>query len=233
MNNIILLSIFSAVLVGCSTTPGKYVLPHLLAGFHRLYPKVKMSCEVSTQTQALQKLCAGDIHFALTSYEFDPCNEAEFRKFMSEKVSLIVPLQHPWADRNEIDPQELYDVDFIHREAGSGTHLAVQEALREIGIQIEHLKTLLTLGNSEAIALSVQEGLGVGFVSNTVVDKLGQGRVVPVRVRGLEINREIHIGRHTRRPATKAQAAFWEFVCNQTLPITSLDYFKEFASNEV
>ncbi len=74
------------------------------------------------------------------------------------------------------------------------------------------MSTLLVLGSSEAIALSVQEGIGVGFVSNIVITKLVEGRVAPIRVKGLEIEREIHIGTHIRRPATVAQRVFWEFI---------------------
>jgi len=74
------------------------------------------------------------------------------------------------------------------------------------------LNTLLVLGNSEAIALSVAEGLGVGFVSSMVVSRLSQGRVAPITINGLEICRDIQIGHQTRRPATAAQTAFWSFV---------------------
>jgi DNA-binding transcriptional LysR family regulator len=68
------------------------------------------------------------------------------------------------------------------------------------------------LGNPEAIALAVQESLGVGFVSKIVVTKLVRTGVAIVKVLGLTLEREIYIGRHARRPATIAQAAFWDFV---------------------
>ena len=74
---------------------------------------------------------------------------------------------------------------------------------------------LVILGSSEAIALSVQEGIGVGFISSIVVTKLVEGRVAPIRIRGLEIEREIHIGSHTRRPSTIAQRSFWEFLIDE------------------
>jgi DNA-binding transcriptional LysR family regulator len=215
------------LLVGCSTTPGKYILPLLLASFHRHHSRVRVTCEVSSQTRTMDKLCAGDIHFALTSYDIGICADAEFRKFMREEVCLIAPLGHPWTDKEEIEPEELYNAGFIHREEESGTYSATRDALFNLGIEIKKLKTLLTLGNSEAIALAVQEGLGVGFVSHTIINKLGQGKVVTIQVKGLNICRDIYIGHHIRRPATKAQNAFWEFICDQTLPITSLDYFKE------
>ncbi len=205
------------LLVGCSTTPGKYVLPQLLANFHRKYPKVKMTCQVTSQGQALQLLCDGEIHFALTSMILEPCREVELIKYMSEKIILIAPPDHPWALRGQIDPHEIYEVDFIMREEDSGTYQAVSKALSTVGIQAHELKTLLTLGNSEAIALSVREGLGVGFVSNIVVERLGEDRTVPIQLGDLEIRRDIYIGRNVRRAATKAQAAFWDFMISTAL----------------
>jgi len=145
-----------------------------------------------------------------------PIKKIEFRKFMRDIITLIVPLDHPWAEKKIIDPQDLYGEDFLTRESDSGTYIAMNSALSNIGIQTSDLNTLMTLGNSEAIALSVQEGLGIGFVSEIVVSMLGRGRVVPIKVRGLDIFREIYIGHNTSQLATIAQNTFWEFV--QSLP---------------
>lgn len=203
------------LLVGCSTTPGKYILPHLLANFHRLYPQVRVSCHVASQLESLERLCEGEIHLALVSQPQIAPRELELRMFTVDPVVLIAPLDHPWAERDEIDPEELYSADFILREDGSGTKQAVESGLTAIGIESDRLDTLLILGNSEAIALAVEEGLGVGFVSNMVYTKLVQDRVARVNVRGLNIQRDIFIGRHTRRPATVAQTAFWEFISSK------------------
>ena len=216
--------VFGHLIVGCSTTPGKYVLPHLLANFHRQYPKVNFTCQVSSQFNAIKSLCDGEIHFALSSHIADHCNETEFIKFMCENIILIAPPEHPWAKKKEITLDELFQADFILREEESGTFLSVKDALSERGVDIRQLRTLLTLGNSEAIALSVQEGLGVGFVSNTVVDKLCQGKVVPIDVEGLDICRDIFIGRNNASSSTNAQVAFWEFITSLSTPISSSDY---------
>jgi DNA-binding transcriptional LysR family regulator len=132
---------------------------------------------------------------------------------------LIAPIDHPWAKVDVLDPEELYEANFILREEGSGTYTAVHEALMQAEIDIHRLQTLLTLGNSEAIALSVQEGLGVGFVSSMVVDRLTHDKVAKIKVRGLEICRDIYIGRQTRLPASAAQIAFWEFVLGIDQPM--------------
>jgi len=200
------------LMVGCSTTPGKYVLPPLLARFHHLHPQVKVTCQVKSQEEAMQMLCDGEVHVALVSNADEVCKGVELRMFMTDPVDLIAPLGHPWAQRQEIELDELYEADFIMREESSGTYAAVREELAKHGVAVHDLKTLLTLGNSEAIALSVQEGLGVGFVSRMVITRLSLERVAQIAVHGLSVCRDIYIGRQTRHPASAAQNAFWGFV---------------------
>lgn len=205
--------VFGHLMVGCSTTPGKYVLPQLLARLHHDYPLVKVTCQVSPQARAIKKLCDGEVHFALSSHSHkQTCTDVEFRLFMKDPVKLIVPENHPWAYLDEIDPETLLEASFILREEESGTYATVREALQLVNIPIQRLDTILTLGNSEAIALAVAEGLGVGFVSSAVVSGMRLQDIKTVRVRGVTICRDIYIGRHMRRPATAAQAAFWSII---------------------
>ncbi|MDX1416392.1 MAG: LysR family transcriptional regulator [Candidatus Promineifilaceae bacterium] len=217
------------LLVGCSTTPGKYILPQLLARFHEQNPRVRVSCTVAAQGDVFGMLCDGEVHVALISEPYMSNRDVETKIFMTDPMTLITPLNHPWAIRGEIEPQELLDGEFIFREVGSGTETTVRRALSTAGVATDALRTLLVLGSSEAIALSVQEGLGVGFVSNIVMTRLVEGRVAPVRVRGLNIEREIHIGTNIRRPATVAHRVFWQFICREiaaesekTVPLPSL-----------
>ncbi|MCB9443901.1 MAG: LysR family transcriptional regulator, partial [Ardenticatenaceae bacterium] len=104
--------VYGHLLVGCSTTPGKYILPQLLARFHNTYPQVKISCHVASQDQSLQTLENGEIHFALASVPHTSFKNIEFSKFMTDRVLLIVPLSHPWAKKGIIEPDELFKTNF-------------------------------------------------------------------------------------------------------------------------
>ncbi len=198
--------------VGCSTTPGKYILPQLLTRFHHLHPHVRVTCQVSTEQQTMHMLDDGVVHFALTSLTGGSWPDTEFYKFICDRVWLITPLDHPWATRGSIQPEELHQAEYILREESSGTYMAVREALAAGNIYINDLKILLTLGNSEAIAMSVQEGLGVGFISEMVIDRISRKQVAKVKIEGINICRDIYLGRNLRRPSTAAQNAFWEFI---------------------
>lgn len=205
-------NIYGHLIVGCSTTPGKYILPQLLARFHRIYPQVRVTCQVLPQAEALRNVDEGEAHFTLFSLDRTSYSNIEAFPYMCDPIVLIAPLDHPWAERGEIAVNELVEGEYIMRETSSGTFAAVREALAQHGLSTGDLRILITLGNAEAIAMAVQEGIGVGFISQMVIDRLCPGRVAQVRIRGMEICREIHFGRNSRRPATAAQNAFWNFL---------------------
>ena len=202
------------LIVGCNTAPGKYILPSLLADFHKQFPKVKITCQVLPQNQSVERLSEGAVHFALTNLERDQHQVAEFVNYVHEPIALIAPITHRWRGRENIDPAELYEEQFIMREPASGTYISAQAALASIGVDITHLNTFLEMGNSEAIALAVREGLGVGFVSELIIKKICRQDVIRVSIDGMNAFQDIYFGRQTRHPPTAAQAAFWEFIVN-------------------
>lgn len=214
-------NVFGHLLVGCSTTIGRYILPQLLANFHEVFPQVRATCHVASAPRTLELLCNGKVHIAMISFP-EQCKDVEFRKFSVDEILLIVPIDHPWAAFPEIKPDDLYNIEFILPEEDSETHTATLQALSKHGISIYQLKSNLMLGSPEAIALSVQEGLGAGFVSKVVVNKLVPAGVKPIQVQGLDIFHDVYMGRNTHRPPTRAQDAFWNFVFNQEKEILNL-----------
>ena len=108
------------LLVACSTTPGKYVLPHLLAAFHDYFPQVRVSCNVASQILALQALSTGEVHFALASTPPLTHKQIEFQHFATDEIVMIVPYDHPWAATGHVPPEALYEETFILREEGVG-----------------------------------------------------------------------------------------------------------------
>ncbi|MEJ2484911.1 MAG: LysR family transcriptional regulator [Anaerolineales bacterium] len=200
------------LIIGCNTAPGKYILPTMLAKFHENFPLVRISCQVLPTKQVQEGMAEGDIHFTLSNVPDTSTEGVEYQLYLEEPIELIVPLDHPWAARKEIEPEELLEEQFISREKNSGTYQNVAKALLDIGIDIEKLDTFMEMGTSEALALAVEQGLGIGFVSKMILEKICPGRVALVKVRGLKILQPIYLGRQTTYPATSGQAAFWEFI---------------------
>jgi DNA-binding transcriptional LysR family regulator len=206
--------VFGHLMVGCSTTAGRYILPRLLAEFHKGYPQVRATCRVASPEHAAQMLCDGKVHLAMTNTP-ELCREAELRKVLTDEILLVAPLDYPWSHREDLSPAELLKADFILPEEGSDCYAAVRDALNKIGLSIYQLNDLITLGSPEAVCLSVKEGIGVGFVSSIVVQKLAKDQLKIIPVQNLCICQDVFMGRNLNRPCTAAQDAFWEFVVSQ------------------
>ena len=210
------------LVIGCSTTPGKYLLPILLAEFMRKHPRVQATCQVTSREVAFELLEQAQVHMAFSSHIEVVKENIEVQPFISDPIRLITPTDHPWAKKGEIDPDELMQAHFILREGSSGTYQVARAGLAQIGINIEDLNISLVLGNSEAIAIAVQEGIGVGFLSDMVIKQLMPGRVAIVGVRGMELKQEIYVCRHRMTPQPRIQAAFWDFINDPNNPVTQI-----------
>ena len=198
--------------IGCSTATGKYILPHLAARFRRLHSAVQLSIMNHSRESVLAELCEGAVQLAVVS-STPTCKDSNFRHFFTDYVVLIVPADHLWAGRNIIEPEELRYVDFIVRDRESGTRAQMELALAEFGLSLDDLNIVLELGNSEAISMAVEEGIGVAFVSRAVAHRgMELGKVKEVNVAGFSLQREVFIVHSNRHPATSAQKEFWNFV---------------------
>ncbi len=203
------LEIHGHLWIACTTTPGKYILPTIMADFLKRYPKVEASISVSNRQDAMQLLNEGKAQIMVSSV-FDYHPDLEFHKFISEPLVLIVPKNHPWTQRESIKLDELRKANVILREPSAGSYMVLCDGLSQSGFDIGDLHKVLTLGNSEAITFAVQEGVGVGFVSMLVAKKIVKDQVAIVNVDGLELSQNIYIGQHRRLPSTSAQVAFWK-----------------------
>lgn len=197
--------------VGCSTAVGKYILPRLLARVRENHTHVQAVCHVTTRNLALQMLSEGEVHVALTSVR-EPLKNVEYRPFLTDHIVLVVPPDHRWAQNGGvIHPDDLLEEQFILREETSGTRNTLSDALAWHDLSLDHLNVVLTLGNSEAISMAVQEGIGIAFVSYLVAaEAIKNGALIPIAVEGMALDKTLYMARHTGRPATRAQTAFWE-----------------------
>jgi DNA-binding transcriptional LysR family regulator len=199
--------------LGCSTSTGKYILPHLVARFRACHPKVQITIFNHNRNTVLNELDDGSVQLAVVSSQ-PTGSDVVFRHFFTDHVVLIVPAHHPWAQRDFIDPQELRQANFILRgDSASGTRQEVEAMLEAVNLSLADLNLVMEIGNSEAISMAVEEGIGVAFVSRTVARRgIELGRIKEVGVAGAALQREVFIAHSRRHPATRAQMEFWSFI---------------------
>jgi DNA-binding transcriptional LysR family regulator len=102
------------------------------------------------------------------------------------------------------------------REETAGTYRVVRNTLAANNINIAQLRTILTLSNAEAVGIAVQQGVGVGFVSQAIYTHVVYGKVKPIRLRGIEFVQDIYICRHQMQAYGSVQNAFWDYATSIT-----------------
>ena len=199
--------------IACSTTAGKYILPLLAARFCRRFPGIRVSILTCTPEHIVPRLLEEEANLGVVS-SYEVCgNELECQEFFRDLISLIVPVDHPWAHRQYVELEELLTEPVIIREPTSGTRRVMLTHLAQHDITLDDLNVFLELGNAEAIVRTVAAGFGVSFVSTLATAcPLEQGHVVEVPVAGLELRRTIYMIRRSLEVLNRAQEAFWGFV---------------------
>ena len=200
------------LIVGCSTTSGKYLLPNLVAAFRHSYPLVRVGVKVMSRDEVINRLIDGRLALGVTSQKIDQ-RDLEYVPFFEDRVILIVPAQHRWVAYGRALPADLVDEPVILREEKAGTMQVLLEGLARHGIALDMLNPIMEIGNAEAIEMAVEEGLGIAFVSELAAARgLALGRVKKVEVQGLDLRRTIYVARNTRTLLSRTQDRFWSFI---------------------
>jgi DNA-binding transcriptional LysR family regulator len=200
------------VKIGCSTSPGKYILPQLIGAFRKQYPDVMFTVEVLSRNQVEEKLKAKEIHIGVLSM-YSKEKELECWPLFTDGLVLIAAANHPWAQRGEIKSSELKDAEWILREGGAATRQTIAGALAECSIVADDLRIAMELGSVEAVEAAVEAGHGVSIVSRIAVRRgLEIGRIRVIKVEGMNVQRQILLARNKLRTCTCAQLKFREFI---------------------
>ena len=207
--------------LGASTTVAQYILPRILGAFLKDNPKVTLSV-VSGNTEEIVALLLKD-SIVLGMIEGPPLSkEVHIDKFLDDTMVLIASASHEWAGLASVPLNSLVEVPLLLREQGSGSRRVVEQALKRAGLPPGQLQIRMELDSTEAIISGVEAGLGLGFVSSWAIGKAFRlGTVVPVRVDGLEIHRDLTIVRRLGPPPEGVAASFQRFALAQNAGLSA------------
>jgi DNA-binding transcriptional LysR family regulator len=203
------------LLIGCSTSAGRYLLPVLLSEFQRDYPSVHPRVRVLSRDSVTERLINRVIPLGVASKLIEH-RDIESVPLFEDRIFLLVHPDHPWANYGHALPSDLVDQPIIKCEETSGTCETVMGGLKHYQITVDNLNVVMELGSMEAVEMSVERGVGIAFVSEMIAARgLALGRVKKVEVEGLDLRRKIYMARHIGFPFTRAQSLFWEFAKSQ------------------
>ncbi|MEO0751482.1 MAG: LysR substrate-binding domain-containing protein, partial [Pseudomonadota bacterium] len=114
-------------------------------------------------------------------------------RWRSAEMIVILPTDHPWADRREITVDEFLTLDMIGGESGSGTGTLLRDML---GDRAGELQTRANVGSTEAVKQAVMSGLGASIIlAEAVTHEINTGSLVGICIEGMAMKKTFFTAR--------------------------------------
>jgi DNA-binding transcriptional LysR family regulator len=189
-----------------------YFAPRVLAEFHRRYPGIHLTLDVTNRERIVRQLESNQVDMVLMGTPPGDVDVAA-EPFMANPLVVIAPPDHPLAGERDIPLARLSSEVFVMREPGSGTRQSLERFLSESGTLIRHG---MQMTRNEAIKQAVRSGLGLSVVSaHTIELELETGRLVTLDVQGFPLPRDWYLVYRRGRRLSPAAKAFKDFVLSE------------------
>ena len=200
------------LVIGGSSIPGQYVLPHILGKFKPQYPDITVVLTITDTMETLDRIVRGDLELGLVGAKV-PHPHVSYHPLVEDELVLAVPSDHPWARQTTVPLEALQEEHFIQRERGSGSRLVVEQTLSEYGIDPTHLHVIAEMGTTEAIKQGIKAGVGLSFISRVaLLDEIRSGSICAVAIEGVTVRRHFSVVRHTGRTLSPLAQTFEAFL---------------------
>ena len=187
--------------VGASQTIGTYLMPQIIALFQQKYPQVKLNIEVNSTRLISKQIVNRQIDIAIVGGNV-PKNftkNLNIHFFIEDDLNLILSPSHPFAKKETIKKEDLYNLKFIVLNSNSTIRHFVDKILKQKNIHTNQLKIIMQLNSIESIKTAVSLGLGAAFVSSSAIEKeLKLKTIKIIQIENIEITRTLSIISHSK-----------------------------------
>lgn len=179
------------LIIGASTTVAQYILPEILAKFNSYYKDIKIEL-ITHNTEIISELLKeGKIDLGIIEGE-SQSNYFDYQIFKADEIVLVAKANHPLANKT-LNIKDLYHLELIFREPGSGSLEFIQNRLKEKGISLDELNIVMKLGSSESIKNYLLHSDSLAFLSiSTVLNELKNNQLSIIDIKNFSIERNFH-----------------------------------------
>ena len=187
----------------------KYFVPQLLARFGKDYPELEIRLAVNNRIQVIEQLISNEVDLAIMGRSPQSLDTVAEPFAQNPHVVIAAP-DHELAVERRILVARIAKENFIVREPGSGTRLAMQQFFEA---QQLRANVGMEMASNETIKQAVMAGMGVSFISRHTIElELQTKRLVILDVRGTPVIRQWHVAHLAKKRLSSTAAAFKEFV---------------------
>ncbi len=198
------------LIIGASTIPGTYLMPHIMAQFQKRYPAISFQILVSDSRDIVEKVSRHELLMGAVGAKTTN-TQINYIPFMDDE--LIVVSSPSLIKKEDMTIRELIKFPIILREEGSGTRKETEKILESKGISFENIKIAGIFGSTDAVKQAVKAGLGVSILSRfSVTDELKHKILKEIKLIDLQMKRKFYIVTHKKRTLPQAYKMFLEHI---------------------
>jgi len=206
------------IAAGASTI--QYLLPSLVRAFREQHPDVKLELYNVTGKDGLALLRSGQVDFAIGSM-LDVPNDLSYEPVYSYDPMLILPLDHPLAEKTEIRLEDLSPYGLILPPQRLTTFRLVDLIFQQRKVPY---RVAIEVGGWEVIKQYVAMGLGISIVTGICIGEGDHARLAvrnmsayfPQRTYGVVVRKGKYLSADARafvdlvRPGLFTRRDWWE-----------------------
>ncbi len=179
--------------LGASSTISQYVIPTVIAAFHKRYPDITVYLYNGNSFQMEQKLVSKEIDMALVE-NFSSRPDLRYIDFLTDEIVAVAGTNSPAARKKQLTLNDLKALPVVMREKGSGTLEVIYKTLSKSKLSSDSMNVVLHLGSTEAIKNFLDEFDGIAFVSEKSIRKeIELKKIVRLSVKGFTIQRNFRM----------------------------------------
>jgi len=175
--------------LGASTTVAQYVLPPVLAAFHKKFPDVQIILTTNNTEHIEGALKNNEIDLGIVEGR-SKNTSIKYSEFIKDEIVLVSSNNNLYAKKEVIKPAELKNIPLLLREPGSGTLEVIAHALKTSGIKMRELKIEMELASTESMKSYLLHSDCMAFLSiHSILNELKKNEFHIVDIKGIEIGR--------------------------------------------
>jgi len=179
--------------VGATLSIGNYLAINILSEFREKNTGANATLEVANTTSIANKIANYELDIGLIEGEITH-PDLEVSPWITDELVVFCSPEHPYANKQKLNDQDLTSTQWILRETGSGTRQAFDYAMHGL---IPNLQVTLELQHTEAIKRAVESGMGLGCLSRiTLNDAFTRGSLIPLNIPHRDFHRQFYFILH-------------------------------------
>jgi DNA-binding transcriptional LysR family regulator len=165
--------------VGASFTIANHMAITCLAGYLQEFPDAKVEFFSGNSPDVVSMVLNYEVDIGMIESEINH-RELELIPWLEDELVVFCSSAHPLADRKRVSDADLRASRWILREPDSGARQTFNRAFRKM---LPQLNVYLEFKHNEAIKKAVEAGLGIGCLSERVLQSnFKDGSLVPLSI---------------------------------------------------